>query len=381
MSVRKRQWTTRKGEQREAWVVAYADQDGDRHIETFRRKKEADARHDQVRQNVREGVHTAPTKSITVAAAAKQWLDYVRGEKREPTTVMSYDQHIRLHIAPRLGAWKLANLTGPKIEAVRDELVANLSRPMAKKVLQTLKAILKDAKRRGNVAQNVAADVSVTIHGRSKPRLEIGKDIPAPDEIRRILAVAPQGRARALLITAALTGLRASELRGLRWEDVNLKHGKVTVKQRADRFNTLGPPKSATSHRTLPIGQMVVNTLREWKLQCPKGEGDLVFPNGNGSVAYLENITERILKPALIAAGVVDGSGRAKYSIHSLRHFYASWCINRKADGGLELPPKTVQTRLGHASIVITLDRYGHLFKSHDDGAELTAAETALFAT
>src|SRR5262249_9816221 len=144
--------------------------------------------------------------------------------------------------------------------------------PLAKKVLQTLKAILKDAKRRGNVAQNVAADVAVKGDGRSKPRLEVGKDIPTPDEMRRIFGAAPHRRARALLVTAALTGLRASELRGLGWQDVDLKHGKLTVNQRADRFGTIGAPKSATSHRTLPIGQMVVNTLREWKLPCPKGD-------------------------------------------------------------------------------------------------------------
>jgi integrase len=64
-----------------------------------------------------------------------------------------------------------------------------------------------------------------------------------------------------------------------------------------------------------------------------------------------------------------------------LRHFYASWCINRRQDGGLELPAKTVQARLGHSTIGITLDRYSHLFPSTDDGAELAAAERAIFAT
>jgi integrase len=72
---------------------------------------------------------------------------------------------------------------------------------------------------------------------------------------------------------------------------------------------------------------------------------------------------------------------RAKYTgFHALRHFYASWCINRRADGGLELPPKMVQERLGHASIVITMDLYGHLFPRGDDGAELAAAEQLLLA-
>lgn len=69
----------------------------------------------------------------------------------------------------------------------------------------------------------------------------------------------------------------------------------------------------------------------------------------------------------------------AKYSgLHALRHFFASWCINRKADGGLELPAKVVQERLGHSTIVMTLDRYGHLFPRSDDSAELAAAERIL---
>jgi len=61
--------------------------------------------------------------------------------------------------------------------------------------------------------------------------------------------------------------------------------------------------------------------------------------------------------------------------MHCFRHFYASWCINRVKDGGLELPVKTVSTRLGHASISITLDVYGHLFPSNDTGEELAQAE------
>jgi integrase len=256
-----------------------------------------------------------------------------------------------------------------------------MSRPMAKKVLTSLKAILKDAKRRGNVAQNVAADVVIGIDGRSKAKLVVGKDIPTRDEMRRILDAA-EGYGRALLMTAAFTGLRASELRGLRWSDVNLKKGELHVRQRADRFNTIGRPKSASGERNIPMGPMVVNTLRQWRFECPKGDADLVFPTGIGTIENHSNIVQRVLGPTQIAAGVVAKDGKAKYTgLHAFRHFYASWCINRRQDGGLELPPKTVQARLGHASIVMTLDRYGHLFPSHDDGAELAAAERAIFAT
>jgi integrase len=162
---------------------------------------------------------------------------------------------------------------------------------------------------------------------------------------------------------------------------VGLKKAELHVRQRADRFGVMGKLKSESAERTIPIGPLVLNTLREWKLACPKGELGLVFPNGNGHVEDHANLVKRILKPVQIAAGVVNAKGNAKYAgLHSLRHFYASWCINQKTDGGLELPPKTVQARLGHSSIVMTLDTYGHLFPRGDDGGELAEAERLLLA-
>jgi integrase len=123
---------------------------------------------------------------------------------------------------------------------------------------------------------------------------------------------------------------------------------------------------------------MLINVLRTWKLARPKGDLDLVFPNGEGGIEDYSNIAKRGVRPTMIAASITTKSGKAKYSLHSLRHFYASWCINRRVDGGLELPLKVVQARLGHASIQMTADRYGHLFPSADDGTELAAAEKAL---
>jgi integrase len=381
MSVRKHHWTTRKGEPREAWLVDYTDGSGTRRAKFFQRKKDADAYHASVRVEVSQGIHTPPSRSITVKAAAEDWLRWVEVENRERATIVGYRVLVDKHIVPRLGAAKLASLTTPRIEKFRDDLVEALGRSLAKKVLGRLKAILKDAKRRGNVAQNVAADVMIGTNGRDKERLTIGKQIPSRDEIRRILEATSEGRARTLLMTAAFTGLRASELRGLRWEDVDLKHNVIHVRQRADRYNAIGRPKSVSGERNVPIGSMVADTLRHWKVACPTSEGDLAFPTGTGKPQALNNIVTRIWIPTQIKARVVGADGKAKYSgFHSLRHFYASWCINRRRDGGLELPAKTVQGRLGHASIVMTLDVYGHLFPS-DDGAELDAAERAIFAT
>jgi integrase len=88
----------------------------------------------------------------------------------------------------------------------------------------------------------------------------------------------------------------------------------------------------------------------------------------------------RSLEPVMKAGRLVDSKGQPKYALHAFRHFFASWCINPKSRGGRQLPPKEVQTLLGHSSIVMTLDIYGHLFPRGDDNAELAAASRALFA-
>src|SRR5262245_49176701 len=380
MSVRKRKWTTRLGEAREAWVVDYTDQDGQRHIETFDKKKDADAYHAKVGVEVREGIHTAPSRSITVAEAAEDWIAFVTGEGRERSTVVTYQQYVDNHIVPRIGKLKLAALTTPRIQSFRDDLLANLSRPMANKVLIGLKALLKDAKRRGNVAQNVASDVSITFDRRHKRRLKVGADIPTREEIKSFVD-ALYGRWRPLFLVAIFTGLRSSELRGLRWEDVDFRKAELHVRQRADWWGDIGKPKSHAGERAVPTPPLALNALKEWKLRCPKGDSDLVFPNGAGKAESHANIVNRGFLPLLVKAGITTKNGKPKYTgLHALRHFYASWCINRRADGGLELPLKVVQARLGRATIAMAADTYGHLFPRVDDGAELAAAEKALLA-
>ena len=313
MSVRKRTWVTRRGERREVWITDYVDQQGSRHIHTFARKKDADEYHATVKVDVRHGVHTAPNKSITVAQAADDWIAYVELEGRERTTVAQYRQHADQHIKPRIGRERLAKLTTPRINAFRDDLLASMSRPLAKKVLTSLKSLLRDAQRRGNVAQNVAADVSIGADKRGKRKLRVGADIPTPDEIRRIIHGAA-AKWRPLLQAAALTGLRASELRGLRWEDVDLKRGELHVRQRADRYNAIGKLKSESGERKVPLGDLV-HMLKEWKLTCPKSEEGLVFSSGRGNIIRHENIIRQALIPAQIAAGVVE---RRQAEVHEL---------------------------------------------------------------
>jgi integrase len=385
MSVRRRTWSNPDGSVGEAWVVDYIDQHRKRHHKSFKRRKDADAYRATVAVEVRQGIHAADRTSISVAEACKLWLKSSDAAGLERATIDSYRQHVDFHILPFLGALKLSQLSVPLVRQFEDTLRAKRSPAMVRKLLGSLGAILADSQERGLVSQNVVRSLrSRRLRGkerqadkRQKGKLKAGVDIPVPSEIRAFIAHL-EGRWRPLLLTAIFAGLRSSELRGLRWNDVDFKHSKLHVRQRADRYNTLGSLKSEGSERSIPLAPVLANTLREWKLACPKGELGLAFPNGAGRIESHANIINRALLPVQIAAGVITATGKAKYTgLHSLRHFYASWCINRRIDGGLELPLKVVQARLGHASIQMTADRYGHLFPSSDDGAEMAEAEKA----
>ena len=126
---------------------------------------------------------------------------------------------------------------------------------------------------------------------RQRGKLKVGVDIPTRDEIKAIVGAA-EGRWRPVLLTAIFTGLRASELRGLRWEDVDFDKRALHVRQRADRYSKIGKPKSESGERTVPLTPMVLNTLREWKLACPKSEAALVFPSPRGLIEHHKNIVE-----------------------------------------------------------------------------------------
>ncbi|TPP07035.1 tyrosine-type recombinase/integrase [Rhizobium glycinendophyticum] len=398
MSIRKREWTSPKGEKKSAWVVDYFDAGGNRRLKTFKLKKEADAFAASAKVEIRDGVHVADSASVTVEEAGKLWLKSARAANRERATIEDYERHLRIHITPIIGATKLPGLSIAKVRAFEDKLRESGRSPaMVKKVLVSLGGLLADAQERGLVARNVVRDMKGRRGAgekrqdkRQRGRLKVGVDIPARDEVKALIG-SLQGRWRPLFLTAAFCGLRASELRGLRWQDVDIERKEIRVHQRADRFNDIGRPKSETSERTVPAPPMVINALKEWKLACPKGPSglDLVFPNGQGKVEQLNNILRRGLHPAWIAAGVTstregeDGAlivGPKYTGMHCLRHFFASWCINRKEDGGLGLTPKMVQERMGHSTIALTMDRYSHLFPRNDDADELAAAEQAFMA-
>jgi integrase len=249
-------WTTRKGEKKEAWVCDYTDQHGERHIRTFERKKDADAWSANTKIEVGRGTHTADSKSVTVKEAGGLWIQSAERNKLERATIALYRQHLAQHIVPHIGATKLSQLSAPMVRDFEDKLSHTSSSAMVRKIRNSLSGILADAQERGLVAHNVVRDLRARrrrgkerqAERRERGKLKMGVDIPTPDEIKAILAVA-EGRWRPLLLAAIFCGLRASELRGLRWSDVNFKKAELHVRQRADRFNDIGKPKSEAGER------------------------------------------------------------------------------------------------------------------------------------
>jgi len=364
------------------WQVDYRDGAGKRRHRQFVSKREADGFMVKARAEVAAGTHTPESASITVREAADLWIDRCARDRLEETTLRGYSQHVDLHIAPRIGAVKLSRLTTPAVNSFVDALLADgRSKDMARRVLRSLSALVQEAQRRGLAASNNVRDatpVKRSKRDRARPVM------PTKAELKAIIDATPD-RSRPFVLTAVFTGLRASELRGLKWEDVDLKGARLHVCRRVDRFNRFGPPKSKAGTRDIPLSPIVAGSLREWKLACPKGELGLVFPNGVGGVESHGNLLSRVFWPIQITAGVVvmkdglDDQGRpaqvpdAKYSLHALRHAAAALWIEQG------LGAKRIQMLMGHASIQQTFDQYGYLFEARDDdGTAMAEIEARL---
>jgi integrase len=365
------------------WQAGYVDGAGERRFKAFNKKSDAEAWLVETRHDVARGVHTPGSISPTVKEAAALWIKRCNEKRLELTTVKSYEEHVDLHIVPFIGSKKLSDLTVPAVNAFTDQLRdAGLSAAMIKKVVRSLGAIFREARRRGlsNVAPTVGLELDLPERDDPRPV------IPTKQELQAIIAGAAAHKNRiwrALALVAVFCGLRASELRGLRWADVDFESRQINVTQRADASHKIGKLKSKAAYRSLRLSPMALNALREWKLTCPKGDLGLVFPNGLGKVESYANLIEHGFAPIQIAAGIiaqkqaVDDAGQpvtvsvAKYGLHALRHACASLWIEQGHN------PKQIQKLMGHSSIKVTFDTYGHLFADAEadqraaDGVEL----------
>jgi integrase len=381
-TVNKRRWKAADGKFKEAWRIAYTDREGKRRFEQVPTKRQADARRIQIEGDLNKGVHVADAATITVAEACDLWIAAGEADGLEWGTLKQRRTLCRLHIKPLIGDRRLARLTVPEIETFRDALVATRPRVTSAKTVRALSSVLNEAMRRGLLGQNVATNVKV----KNKSRDEEPVAIPDRGDLKGIITAALSlgndiPEVHPMLLLDISTGLRGSELRGLRWPDLDFKTNTVNVRQRADERCILGKLKSKAAYRTIPVATEVMMVMKAWKLRCPPSQDDLVFPNREGKPIHPNSLREDRWQPVLIRAELTrkterkDSTGRwiheHKYGMHHLRHACASRWIRQNVD------LKSLTRWMGHSSVAITINIYGHLLKDEERDAAIVAASYA----
>jgi integrase len=235
--------------------------------------------------------------------------------------------------------------------AVVEDHVAALARQaprQAELALRVLKQVLANAKERGHVVDEGVFRVKAP--RRDQPEMRFLEW----DEVEELAAntVAPYGN---LVQLAALTGLRQGELFALRDRDLDLDAMTIRVEHGAYR-GELVPVKTRASRRRVDLSSTAARVLRRQLLARKPNELGLLFPSPGGHVLNDDNFRHRVFRPA------VRRTKLAGFRFHDLRHTYAALMVAAGAH------PKYLQAQMGHSSIRVTLDLYGHLFPDANRG-------------
>lgn len=288
----------------------------------------------------------------TLGSWLSTWLEVYKKPVLRPTTFERYECLIRRHIVPALGNTPLEKLRPELLQRFYlEKQKEGLSGRSIEFIHVVLHGALEQALRLGYVARNVCDCVSPP---RKKTR-EI--KVLTKEELERFLEVAKKHRLYPAFYLLATTGLRRGELLALRWSDVDLERGTITVNRSLTTLNRgfiVQEPKTKSGKRTIPLLPEAVEILKEWRKKWleeklalgPDWPGtDLVFPSEVHTPIYPRNFL-RTFRNICKEAHIKD------LTIHGLRHSFASFLLASGEN------PKVVQELLGHASISLTLDTY-----------------------
>jgi integrase len=226
------------------------------------------------------------------------------------------------------------------------------------KSMTLLKSLFNYAVIHGWVARNPAIGIKQLRDKDPNRENHFQSHVLKPEELRALLNTYDPNHERWKIIVevAALTGLREGELLGLRWSDINWKTKQLQLERQYTKGRFCGL-KTFASRRSVDISDDVALRLKRWWLACPKGPLGLVFPNGSGKPENHGNLLRRGFYPFLQKAGL------RKIRFHDLRHGYASLLIMNGEH------PKFIQQQMGHSSVKVTMDIYGHLMASSNPQA------------
>jgi integrase len=292
---------------------------------------------------------------LTVSTYMLSWLKHRRHEVRWQTW-RRYEQIFRTHIQPTLGGIRLAKLRPDHLRDLYSEkLESGLSSTTVKHIHAVFRAAMHQAERDEVLVRNVCRQVD-------PPRTRQYEISPlTPEQARKLIETARGHEDEALYLLALTTGMRQAELLGLRWQDVDLQNGFVSVRkslvfQSGDW--SLDEPKTKGSKRRIHLTSAADESFRVHKnLQLQRQlemgpvyqDHDLVFPTEIGTPRRGANVVYRSFRPLLQAAGL------PQIRFHDLRHTAATLLLSQSVH------PKVVSEMLGHSSVRLTLDTYSHV--------------------
>jgi integrase len=323
---------------------------------TFPTLAEARAWRSEAQTAVRRGTMRAPTQ-MTLRDAAEAWLESARagsirnrsGDRYKPSVIRGYETSLRLRVLPELGNRKFSEIRRRDFQDLADRLLGEgLDPSTIRNTLIPLRAIFRRALARGDVAVNPT-------RGLELPAVRGKRDrIVSPEEAEALLSVLPEND-RALWATALYGGLRRGELQALRWDDVDLANGVIRVERAWDVREGPIEPKSRAARRRVPIPAILRDYLVEHRHGRPGVMGH-VFGRPDGQAFDGPTVAAR-------AQTAWRQAGLKPITLHEARHTFASLMIAAGVNA------KALASYMGHASVTITLDRYGHLMPGNEEEA------------
>jgi len=331
------------------WEASYRDASGKERIKHLRTRAEADRFLSSTKTDLLRGDYVdrklgrAPFRTW-----AEEWIATTAHLRIK--TRSGYASDLRTHVLPRFGDVPIGSIQQIDVKRFIADLIATGAAPgTARNARKVLRLVLAAAQSAGAIRANPCDGVRVP----GSPKQEMA--FLRPEEVEA-LAEAIGPRFGTLVRFAAYTGLRAGEICALRAGRVDLRQGRATVAASVTEVSGHGlvfsEPKTY-ERRSVTLPGFLVEELEH------RVSADLqafVFPATNGGVLRHKSFYRQIFKPAVRAAGLPE-----RVRFHDLRHTCASICI------ALGAHPKAIQERLGHSSITVTLDRYGHLFPKLDE--------------
>jgi integrase len=364
------------------WVELERGPGGERRQKSrggFKTRKEAERAFGELRDEVRRGAYVEPSKLSLNRFLEEEWLPSIVATVR-PTTLRNYRDLYEAYVKPTFGRTLLVNVTPARLNGYYAELLANgrraseggLSPKTVRNVHSMLHKALTDAVRWGHLSRNPASLAAPPKPAR--PEMKVW----SPKQLRTFVEFTGDDRLAAAWLLLVTTGMRRGEVLGLTWEQLDFANARLAVVQSMSVVNyhdvRLIQPKTSKGRRSIALDPTTLAALqahrvRQLEERLRWGEAwhdhDLVFTRENGSLIHPQRMTSWFEQLARDA-------GLPKIRLHDLRHSYATAAL---AAG---IPAKVVSERLGHASVMITLDTYSHILPSMQKDAASSVAKLIL---